>query len=85
MSRGIPELAATALAQRGIADPTTQLVRLEMLRQHLDEAACLAAMLGERDLERAISVPSEAARTLQQVEATERRPPPLVSRRLRGP
>lgn len=54
--------AVAALAERGVTSPSTELLRLEMLVQHLDEAACLASTLGQLDLERRIGLVLTQAR-----------------------
>lgn len=59
--------ALTALAERGITSPTTELLRLELMNQHLAEAGCLAAMLGQRPLEAHIEHAAEAGRRLRRL------------------
>lgn len=47
--------AEEALAERGILSPCVELLRLELVFIHLDEARCLASLLGQRAIERAIT------------------------------
>lgn len=54
--------AAEALRERGVTHPSTSLLRLEMIAQHLGEAESLAAMLGNRYLEHTIGLVRGAAR-----------------------
>lgn len=59
--------ALTALAERGITTPTNELLRLELMNQHLAEAGCLAAMLGQRPLEAHIERAADAGRRLRRL------------------
>ena len=47
--------AEQALAERGQLHPSNELVRLELVHIHLEEACCLASLLDQRELERAIA------------------------------
>ena len=49
------DYALENLKERGITSPSTELLRLELIHQHLDEAACLASLINQRELERAIA------------------------------
>lgn len=49
------QYAEETLAERGIIYPSTELLRLEMVCIHLDEARCLASLLGQRAIEQAIA------------------------------
>lgn len=65
--------ALEALKERGVIDPSTELLRLEIINQHLGEAACLATLLGLLELEKGIAFQALRARTMrQQVEAGSR-------------
>lgn len=48
------QYAEEALAKRGLFYPSSELLRLEMVYIHLDEAHCLASLLGQKAIERAI-------------------------------
>ena len=47
--------ALATLAERGITQPSQELLRLELVHIHLEEACCLASILGQRELERSIA------------------------------
>ena len=47
--------AEQALAERGQLHPSNELLRLELVHIHLEEACCLASILGQRELERSIA------------------------------
>lgn len=57
--------AEQELEERGIKDPSTELLRLELIVQHLREAESLAAMLGLLDLEHTIQKSSIKARDIR--------------------
>jgi hypothetical protein len=61
--------AEAALAERGITQPSNELLRLELVHIHLQEAACLAALIGQHELERGINFHVERVRIMsRQVE-----------------
>jgi len=59
--------ALTALAERGITSPTTELLRLELMNQHLAEAGGLAAMLGLGRVAASLEHAAEAGRRLRRL------------------
>lgn len=66
-------LALAALADRGITEPSQELLRMEIIHQHLSEAACLAALIGQRELAKGINFHVERVRIMcQQVELGSR-------------
>ncbi len=47
--------ALANLQERGVTHPSQELVRLELVHIHLEEAACLASLLEQRELGRSIA------------------------------
>jgi len=67
------QYAEAALAERGIREPSQELLRMEIIHQHLSEAACLAALIGQRELARGINFHVERVQIMcQQVELGSR-------------
>jgi len=56
------QYAEESLAERGIQNPSTELLRFEMAIHHMAEAESLAATLGLRRLEKKISEAAAMAR-----------------------
>ena len=48
------QYALAALKERGIQEPSQELLRLELVYIHLEEAACLASLIGQKELAKGI-------------------------------